>query len=153
MRGIVLPLVSGLLFAAGLALGGMTDPAKVAAFLDVTGAWDPALALVMGGAIGVYAPLRLLLRRKQGALHAATPSEPVGEKLGAPVLLGAAIFGVGWGLAGYCPGPALASLGTGNLEALTFVAAMVTGIGGFRLAERFVLARPTPQSESNGLVA
>lgn len=153
MRTVLFPLLSGGLFALGLTLGGMTNPANVAAFLDVAGAWNPALALVMGGAIGVYAPLRLLLRRR-GAAWGAAPEVPVyGERLQPATLLGAAIFGVGWGLSGYCPGPALAALGTGNLGALTFVGAMVAGIAGYRLALRHVLARPaSPAADAQQLV-
>jgi uncharacterized membrane protein YedE/YeeE len=110
-----------LLFAIGLGVAGMTDPRKVLGFLDVAGRWDASLALVMAGAIGVHLPfLRLVDRRKQ----AAVPGEDsVGERL----LLGAALFGVGWGLAGYCPGPALVSLASGRSGVLVFVLAMVVG--------------------------
>jgi uncharacterized membrane protein YedE/YeeE len=119
----LLPLLSGLLFALGLGISGMTDPRKVLGFLDVAGAWDPSLALVMGGALLVYLPFVQLLARTRPAVR---PLED--GRLGAPLLVGAAVFGVGWGLTGYCPGPALVSLATGQLGVLVFAAAMFAGM-------------------------
>ena len=123
-------LVSGLLFAAGLALSGMTQPAKVTGFLDFAGAWDPSLAFVMVGAIGVAAvAFRVAARRDKPLLAAASFDVPA--RLG-PVdrdlVLGAAIFGVGWGLSGYCPGPALESLASGRIGPVVFVVFMVGGM-------------------------
>lgn len=134
------PLLSGLLFAVGLAIAGMTNPAKVVAFLDVTGqriAWDPALALVMAGAIAVYASgywwsRRALSRPLLGA-SGATFAEPATTVIDRRLLLGSATFGVGWGLAGYCPGPALVSLATGSAHAIAFCLAMAVGFGLVRL--------------------
>ncbi len=121
---------SGLLFAFGLAIAGMTDPAKVIAFLDVTGRrvpWDPALALVMAGAIAAYASAYWWSRRAlRRPLLAARFDEPRGG-IDRRLLLGAGIFGVGWGLAGYCPGPAFVSLATGSATAFAFCAAMAAG--------------------------
>jgi hypothetical protein len=121
-------LVSGLLFGAGLALGGMTNPAKVLAFLDVTGAWDPTLALVMGGALAVSAVAYALTRKRAKPLFADAFALPTKRELDARLLCGAALFGVGWALVGLCPGPALASLVRGELEVFVFVAAMAAGM-------------------------
>lgn len=126
----------GLLFGIGLILSGMTDPGKVIGFLDLFGAWDPSLALVMGGAIlvGVFA---FAVAKKRTttflneALHLPTSSD-IDKRL----LVGGLMFGVGWGLAGFCPGPALVSLGTGEPKAAVFVLAMLAGMVLFELAER-----------------
>ena len=117
----------GVLFAVGLALAGMTNPAKVIGFLDVAGHWDPTLAFVMGPALAVYA-LAWRLRRRSSApfLGAAYPDLP-SRGIDARLLGGAAIFGVGWGIAGYCPGPAIASL-TVSAAAPVFVVAMLAGM-------------------------
>jgi uncharacterized membrane protein YedE/YeeE len=122
-------LVSGLVFALGLGLGGMTDPAKVQGFLDVTGAWDPSLAFVMAGGLGTHALLRrLLLRRRSSPVLApafpAAPQSGVDRRL----LIGSALFGLGWGLAGYCPGPAVVAVASGSTTALTFALSMVGGM-------------------------
>lgn len=120
----VTAIVSGALFAVGLALSGMTDPGKVLGFLDVAGRWDPSLAFVMAGAVGVhFIWLRWLARRSAGARMSA-PSTVVDARL----LAGAGIFGVGWGLAGYCPGPALVALAYGRAESAVFVVAMLAGV-------------------------
>ena len=120
MRRLLLALGSGLLFGAGLCLSGMIDPRKVIGFLDVTGPWDPSLAAVMAGAVGVHAAsLRLLGYRSE--------PKPAGRRLDGALLAGSAIFGVGWGLAGYCPGPAIVSVGLGVGGALAFVTSMLVG--------------------------
>ena len=118
--------VAGGLFGAGLAISGMTDPARVVGFLDVFGKWDPALAFVMAGAVGIYGLGTFALRHRAGATakRPTTRSEPIDRRL----VVGAAIFGVGWGLSGFCPGPALANLGPLRIEALIFVPAMVVGM-------------------------
>jgi uncharacterized membrane protein YedE/YeeE len=125
-------LVAGGLFGMGLAIAGMTDPARVIGFLDVTGTWDPTLVFVMGGAVATYGTGMLILRRL-GAESLRLPScasSPIDRRL----VIGAAIFGVGWGLGGFCPGPALANLGALRLEALIFVPAMTIGM---LIAQRF----------------
>jgi len=125
-------LLAGGLFGAGLAVSGMTDPGRVIGFLDVFGAWDPALLFVMAGAVGVYG-LGLLVLRRFGNRSLKLPSassEPIDRRL----VLGAAIFGLGWGLSGFCPGPALANLGALRAEALVFVPAMAIGM---LLTQRF----------------
>lgn len=128
MKGIVSAFIAGALFTVGLSLGGMTDPAKVTAFLDVAGAWDPSLAGVMIGALAVYAPLQRLIRRRPAPLFAASFSPLSKTRIEGTLILGSALFGIGWGLSGYCPGPALTSLGTGAGEAVLFVASMFAGI-------------------------
>jgi uncharacterized membrane protein YedE/YeeE len=119
-------LIAGGLFGAGLAISGMVDPARVIGFLDVFGKWDPALVFVMAGAVATYGLGTFALRRFAGAGKKlpTIKSEPIDRRL----VIGAAIFGVGWGLSGFCPGPALANLGTLRIEALVFVPAMVIGM-------------------------
>lgn len=127
--GIVGALVAGLVFGLGLILSGMADPAKVLNFLDVAGTWDPSLAFVMGGAIGVAAPGFWLVRRRKGPL--AAPGflvPPADAPVDRSLVIGAAVFGIGWGLAGFCPGPALVSLPLGTTGAVVFVSAMVAAI-------------------------
>lgn len=123
---LILIFVCGALFGTGLAVSGMTDPARVIGFLDVLGAWDPALLVVMAGAVGVYGLGMLVLRRFQiGNLKLPrTGSSPIDRSL----VSGAAVFGLGWGLGGFCPGPALANLGFLRTEALIFVPAMTIGM-------------------------
>ena len=118
--GWVVPLVAGLLFGLGLIVSGMMDPAKVQAFLDVGGRWDPSLALVMGGAIAVALPVFQLARRR----HPAVPHGPVEGRL----IVGSVRFGIGWGLSGYCPGPALVAASAGSAEALGYGVAMGLGM-------------------------
>ena len=129
---LVLFFVAGGLFGTGLAVSGMTDPARVIGFLDVFGAWDPALLFVMAGAVGVYGLGMLILRRvKNRDLNLpSAKSSPIDRQL----VIGSGIFGVGWGLGGFCPGPALANLGALQIEALFFVPTMVIGM---LLAQRF----------------
>jgi uncharacterized membrane protein YedE/YeeE len=129
-------LISGLLFGIGLILGGMTQPKNVIAFLDVAGDWDPGLAFVMIGAIAVYAPLYRKLITGTVPLYAQAFSRAVQGTLDAPLLAGAAVFGVGWGLAGFCPGPAIVSAGSGAALGVTFLLSMLAGMGGFELYRR-----------------
>jgi uncharacterized protein len=125
-------LVAGGLFGSGLAVSGMTDPARVIGFLNVFGAWDPALVFVMAGAVGVYGVGMLILRRfeSRSLKLPSAASSPIDRRL----VIGAAIFGLGWGLGGFCPGPSLANLGALRAEALLFVPAMAIGM---LLAQRF----------------
>ena len=129
---MILFFVVGGLFGTGLAVSGMTDPARVIGFLDLLGAWDPALLLVMAGAVGVYGLGMLILRRvKNRNLKLPSPtSSPIDRQL----VIGSTIFGVGWGLGGFCPGPALANLGAVRVQALLFVPAMAIGM---LLAQKF----------------
>ncbi len=128
--------VAGLLFALGLGLGGMTQPAKVIGFLDVLGPWDPSLALVMCAALATHAlTLRLVLRRER-PLFAARFLLPTRRDIDGRLVAGAALFGVGWGMVGYCPGPAITALGAGRASALVFVPAMLAGMLLHRVLER-----------------
>lgn len=136
MRRVVHAAIAGILFGVGLALSGMTDPDKVLNFLDVTGAWDPSLALVMGAALVVAVPGFAWLRRRGCTLDAQPLPAPPGRNIDARLLGGSALFGIGWGLAGYCPGPASANLAHGTTEAVVFVAAMLAGSRLARLAAR-----------------
>jgi uncharacterized protein len=128
---LVLYLVAGGLFGSGLAVSGMTDPARVIGFLDVFGNWDPALLFVMAGAVGVYGIGMLVLRRVGGRSLPSGASSPIDRRL----VIGAAIFGLGWGLGGFCPGPSLANLGALREAALVFVPCMAIGMV---LAQRFL---------------
>lgn len=127
---------AGLLFAAGLTLGGMTDPANIVGFLDFFGAWKPALALVMGGAVGVYAALYPLILKRRVPLLAPAFDLPDAKRPNARLFIGAAAFGVGWGIAGICPGPAAVALAGGRAEAIVFAASLAAGIGLFHVAFR-----------------
>jgi uncharacterized membrane protein YedE/YeeE len=125
----------GLLFGIGLILSGMTDPGKVIGFLDLTGAWDPSLAFVMGGAIVVGAIAFAIARRRTVSLHGEAMHLPKQREIDAPLVVGSLVFGVGWGIAGFCPGPALVAAGAGYPQALVFVAAMIAGMGIHALGE------------------
>src|SRR5437016_7219299 len=118
--------LAGALFGTGLAVSVMTDPGRVVGFLDIFGSWDPALLFVMAGAVGVYGSGMLILRRfqNQNLKLPSAATSPIDRQL----VMGAAIFGVGWGLGGFCPGPSLANLGALRIEALVFVPAMAMGM-------------------------
>jgi uncharacterized membrane protein YedE/YeeE len=135
VRGVV-ALLCGTVFGVGLAISGMTNPAKVLAFLDVFGAWDPTLAFVMGSALAVSALGFARTTRLDRAWLGDSFAIPTRRDLDASLLVGAALFGIGWGLVGLCPGPALASLARGSWEILLFVAALLAGVGLYRLAAR-----------------
>ncbi|MDZ7920199.1 DUF6691 family protein [Rhodoferax sp.] len=120
--------LAGLLFGLGLILAGMTDPSKVLAFLDLAGAWDPSLALVMGGGIAVGLGAFTVAKGRSKTLLGSAIFLPQATVINRRLLGGSALFGVGWGLAGFCPGPALVSLGLGDAKVWIFVAAMVAGM-------------------------
>ena len=152
MKTLPAAFLSGLLFAIGLGVSGMTAPAKVIGFLDLFGGhWDPSLALVMVGAIGVHLPLYRLIRARPGSQAPLGTCGPIDdEQPGAPrstrwidgrIIVGSAIFGVGWGLGGYCPGPAVVSLASAIPGVLVFVAAMLVGMVIFEAA---FLPSPSP---------
>lgn len=128
MKAVLAAFAAGLVFAVGLALAGMTQPAKVVAFLDVFGRWDPSLAFVMGGAIAVYAAAYRLIRRRPTPVLDPTFHLPTKTRIEPRLMAGAALFGIGWGIAGYCPGPALTSLASGSRSAAILVAAMIVGM-------------------------
>ncbi len=137
--------VVGLLFAGGLVLGGMTQPAKVIAFLDVAGgAWDPSLAFVMGGAILVHAPIyALVTRRRSQPVLQDRFHVPQRRDITVPLIAGSGLFGIGWGLGGYCPGPGITAAATLGVEALTFVGSMTLGMLLHHLISRPQSSKPT----------
>ena len=140
---VVAALLCGLVFGAGLAVSGMTNPAKVLAFLDVAGPWDPTLAFVMGGALAVSAAGVALAGRSARPWLAETFALPTRRDLDRDLLLGAALFGVGWGLVGLCPGPALANLWRPSGDLLLFVGALLGGA----LLHRLATGRPPAAAE------
>ena len=133
--GKALPLVSGTLFGAGLAQGGMTDPARVRGFLDLFGQWDPTLAFVMGGAVIVMALAWAVQKRMAAPLFEARWFVPTRSDITVPLIAGAALFGIGWGIAGLCPGPGIAALVLEPGAAVPFVVAMLVGMFGTRLLQ------------------
>jgi len=134
---LVMAMLSGLVFGLGLIVSGMTDPSKVIGFLDLGGKWDPSLAFVMGGAIlvGIFA-FRYAATRQQAILGGGMSPAPA-RSIDRRLVFGALVFGVGWGLAGYCPGPAVASLATGGSKPLIFTLAMLAGMGIFEIQDRY----------------
>jgi len=129
-------LLAGLLFGIGLMVSGMANPAKVLGFLDLAGSWDPSLAFVMVGAIAIGTIAFLLARRRKRSLLGLPMQLPASTTVTLRLVLGSAAFGVGWGIAGFCPGPALVALGAGYPKAVGFVAAMVAGMAVFEIVER-----------------
>ncbi|MFO0678019.1 MAG: YeeE/YedE family protein [Polyangiaceae bacterium] len=125
---VAFAFLSGALFGVGLVVSGMTDPGKVRGFLDVAGNWDPSLAFVMMGAIGTHAVWVKILRARSRPLFDDAFHVPTSKGLDANVLLGSALFGIGWGISGYCPGPAVVSIGTWTWSPVVFVAAMSVGM-------------------------
>ena len=124
----LIALLCGVLFGAGLVLSGMTDPAKVIGFLDLAGRWDPSLAFVMGSAVLITLPTFWLVGRRHRPLLGERFVIPGRKDLDARLVGGATLFGVGWGIAGLCPGPAIANLGSASTEILAFVASMMAGM-------------------------
>ena len=127
----------GLLFGVGLILSGMTDPGKVIGFLDLFGAWDPSLALVMGGAILVGLFAFAIAKKRTTTFLGGALVLPGSRDIDRRLVAGGLLFGAGWGLAGFCPGPAIVSLGSGQPKAAVFVAAMLAGMLVFELSERW----------------
>ncbi|WP_410012187.1 DUF6691 family protein [Sodalis sp. C49] len=134
-------LIAGLLFGVGLLVSGMADPGKVIGFLDITRVWDPSLAFVMGGAISVGFLAFRSVKKRSRPVFAETLSLPDNRRIDKPLIGGAALFGIGWGLAGICPGPALVLLGTGSLKGAIFAAAMIAGMALFAQRENRGLKR------------
>lgn len=129
-------LVSGLIFGWGLILAGMANPEKVLAFLDIAGAWDPSLALVMAGAIAVGSVAFTMARKRHRSYLGLSMNLPTSRVIDRRLVLGSLAFGIGWGMAGICPGPALVLLGSGSGKGIVFVAAMLLGMGIFEVLER-----------------
>ncbi|MFG6490373.1 DUF6691 family protein [Roseateles sp. BYS78W] len=133
---VITALLAGLVFGLGLILSGMASPAKVLGFLDLAGSWDPSLALVMVGAIAVGLVAFAIARRRTTTLLGVRLWLPTVTAIDRRLVVGSLLFGIGWGLAGFCPGPALVALGMGVPKAVVFVAAMLAGMGLFELLER-----------------
>lgn len=128
--------IVGLLFGLGLILAGMTDPSKVIGFLDLAGAWDPSLALVMGGAILVGVFAFGLARKRTTSMFGGAMQLPTSRDIDKRLIGGSLLFGAGWGLAGFCPGPAIVSVGAGQPKAIVFTLAMLIGMVVFEMLER-----------------
>ncbi|MBT8473679.1 MAG: YeeE/YedE family protein [Marinicaulis sp.] len=136
MKNNVSALIAGLVFGLGLTISEMINPAKVLAFLDIFGDWDPSLALVMGGALAVTALGYRLAWRQSKPFFASRFNIPGNRKIDVRLAIGAILFGIGWGLVGLCPGPAISALMIGGAPAFVFIFAMITGMGVFELFER-----------------
>jgi len=137
-------LLAGLVFGFGLILSGMANPAKVLGFLDLFGRWDPSLGLVMGGAVAVASTAFFLARRRTVSLLGTTMKLPMERQIDRRLVVGSLLFGVGWGIAGFCPGPALAALGMGEGKAVVFVLAMLAGMGLFEVVKLPEQQKPSP---------
>ncbi len=141
----LIALTSGLLFGIGLILSGMTDPSKIKSFLDVFGLWDPSLGLVMGGAIAVGAVGFALAKRRTASWTGHAMEIPTSSAIDGRLILGGVLFGAGWGIAGYCPGPAIVAAATGSSAALVFIAAMLAGM---TLHDKALVKRPKSGEEA-----
>ena len=126
----------GLLFGLGLILSGMTDPGKIIGFLDIFGAWDPSLAFVMMGAIAVGFVAFAIAKKRTTTILGGALRLPTASHIDKRLIIGSTVFGIGWGLAGFCPGPALVSMASGQIQALWFVSAMLAGMLAFEALER-----------------
>jgi len=133
---VLTSLLAGLVFGLGLIVSGMANPAKVLGFLDLAGRWDPSLALVMAGAIAVGSVAFLLVKNRPRSLLGAEMKLPTASHIDRRLVVGSALFGMGWGIAGFCPGPGLVALGMGESKALVFVAAMLAGMVVFEVLEK-----------------
>ncbi len=131
MVAILFAFVAGLVFGLGLIVSGMANPAKVLGFLDVAGPWDPSLLLVMAGAIAVGAVAFTLARQRTSSVLGLPMQLPSARTIDARLVVGSVMFGIGWGLAGFCPGPALVALGAGYAKGAVFVVAMLLGMAAF----------------------
>lgn len=132
---MIISFLAGLIFGIGLIISGMADPAKVLAFLDVAGLWNPSLIVVMAGAIGVGFFAFLWAKSRKTTLLGGEMKLPSATKIDRRLIIGAVMFGIGWGIAGFCPGPALVGLGMGLPKALIFVAAMLAGMALYELLD------------------
>ena len=137
MKSRLSEFLVGLLFGLGLILSGMTDPGKVLGFLDLAGLWDPSLAFVMGGAIAVGASAFAVAKKRTRSFLGGAMHVPTARDIDKRLVLGSLVFGVGWGLAGFCPGPAIVSAAAGQPKAMAFVVAMLAGMWLFEVLERW----------------
>jgi uncharacterized membrane protein YedE/YeeE len=136
MTTVFTSLLAGLVFGLGLIVSGMVNPAKVLGFLDLAGSWDPSLVLVMAGAIAVGSLAFAVARKRTLSFLGAAMKLPTSRTIDRRLVIGSVLFGIGWGVAGFCPGPGLVALGMGEPKALVFVIAMLIGMGIFELLER-----------------
>nr|BBJ03985.1 membrane protein [Marinobacter nauticus] len=136
MKYHIASMFAGLIFGLGLIVSGMANPEKVLGFLDIAGAWDPSLAFVMGGAVIVGLVAFTIARRRTSSFLGFKIKLPTNTQIDKRLIVGSMMFGVGWGIAGFCPGPALVAFGAGEIKAVVFVASMVTGMILFEIAER-----------------
>jgi len=136
MNRVLISLLCGLVFGVGLIIAQMTNPAKIIGFLDISGQWDPSLAFVMAGAVVVFSIAYLLALRRHAPLFEERFIVPEKTRLDKPLVIGSLIFGAGWGLAGFCPGPAIVSSGFGDPRVWAFVVAMFAGMGLLRALRR-----------------
>ena len=141
----IFALLAGLLFGAGLMVSGMANPAKVQGFLDLAGHWDPSLAFVMVGAIAVGVIAFQMVKNRQRSYLGLPLQLPAATAVTLRLAIGSAAFGIGWGLAGFCPGPGVVAMAAGEVKALVFVAAMLAGMFGFQLLDRS--GRRTPHAD------
>ena len=140
--------LGGLVFGIGLTISGMTQPAKIIGFFDFAGNWDPSLGFVMGGALLVYTPIyRAVVKHWHRPIWAPSFSLPTRQDIDWRLISGSGLFGVGWGLGGYCPGPALTSVGGRSHDALLFGAAMLVGVGGYQMFMRLGQLRASSASD------
>jgi uncharacterized membrane protein YedE/YeeE len=135
-------LVSGLLFGLGLILSGMANPAKVLGFLDLAGAWDPSLALVMGGAIAIGSIAFAIAKKRHLSYLGLSMQIPTNRAIDKRLALGSVVFGIGWGIAGICPGPAIVLLGAGSIKGAIFVNSMLMGMGTYQLIDSCRKSKP-----------
>ncbi|MGZ3252926.1 MAG: DUF6691 family protein [Burkholderiaceae bacterium] len=138
---IFISLLTGLIFGLGLLVSGMTNPAKVLGFLDISGNWDPSLVFVMAGAIVIGFFAFTIASKRTVSLLGLDMKLPQENRIDRRLIIGSALFGIGWGIAGFCPGPAIVSLGMGEIKAIIFVAAMLLGMAIFELLERRAIRR------------
>lgn len=136
LKTILFAFASGLIFGLGLILAGMANPAKVLGFLDVAGTWDPSLAFVMAGAIMIGFVAFLFAKKRTQSFLGLPMQMPTNQLIDKRLVFGSALFGIGWGLAGICPGPGIVLLGAGQIKGLVFVSALVLGVLIFRLIDR-----------------
>ncbi|MEX0805934.1 MAG: DUF6691 family protein [Candidatus Binatia bacterium] len=152
MKSTLVSFISGFVFALGLGIGGMTQPAKVIGFLDFAGNWDPSLAFVMLGAIGVHSLFYRVIRTGRSPLFSMRFSLPKQTEIDSRLIAGSVIFGLGWGIAGFCPGPALTSLVSGNLGPVIFSAGMIIGIIAFDLRRVLSARQARPEHASGEII-
>ena len=138
----VIEFILGLLFGVGLLVSGMTDPGKVLGFLDLAGAWDPSLAFVMGGAILVGVAGFAVAKKRTSSFLGSAMHLPTSRDIDRRLIIGSLTFGAGWGLAGFCPGPGLVTMGSGEPKAALFVVAMLGGMALFEILDRRAASQP-----------